>query len=356
MKQRMIITTICLATLIKLTGCTAPVANKNPTENWMEISAVKNQITRLVPATWTLDKYPDAKTLTPNSTIVLFNQDGPGVITQLHSSDYGRGDSSQMILRVWYDHEADPSIDMPIMDFLGDIGASTPPYSVLHFSRVRKSHNFRLPMPFRKHIRIEVENPTPDHLFGYMDVQWDQVESIPENTGYLKVAYQNGSFQFPHEELTLCDIKTPGSIVAHWLQLIGDHPACANGQATCEGNHEIYLDGDTEPTYECLGIEDFYGHSWGFSGLSSDFYSAIVRLEETPKGGTNVAMVRARDSDRINFTKSCRILLTYRHDLGEPFSYETRKGKAPALQPFVDGTSLEVPYSSCIYYYAGTAN
>ena len=224
-----------------LIGCTVPVDNLDSPEPWIDITAVRNRVTRLVPATWTLDKYPDAETLKPNSTIVLFNQDGPGVITQLHSSDYGRGDSSQMILRVWYDHEADPSIDMPLMDFLGDIGASTPPYAVLHFSRVRKSHNFRLPMPFRKHIRIEVENPTPDHLFGYMDVQWDQVESIPENSGYLKVAYQNGSFQFPHEELILCDINSPGSIVAHWLQLVGDHPACANGQATCEGNHEIYL-------------------------------------------------------------------------------------------------------------------
>jgi len=38
--------------------------------------------------------------------------------------------------------------------------------------------------------------------------------------------------------------------------------------------------------------------------------------------------------------------------LGEPFDLATRKGKAPALQPFVDGTGLEVPYRSCIYYYA----
>ena len=330
---------LCLFMLVLLgpVACTEPAAVTQPDENWTEISAVRERTTRMLPFTWTLDKYPEAETFKAHTKI---------------TSDDGQGDSSRMVLRVWYDNEDNPSIEMPLMDFLGDIGASTPPYSVLYFSRVRKSHNFRLPLPFREHIRIEVENTGEDHLFGYMDVQWDLVDSIPEDTGYLKTAFKIGSFSFPHEELILCDIDTPGSIVAHWLQLEGDHPACARGQGTCEGNHEIYLDGDTEPTYESLGIEDFYGHSWGFSGLSSDFYSAIVRLEETPKGGTNVAMVRAREIDKITFRKSCRILLTYLHDLGEPFNYETRKGKAPALQPFVDGTSLDVPYRSCIYYYA----
>ena len=63
-------------------------------------------------------------------------------------------------------------------------------------------------------------------------------------------------------------------------------------------------------------------------------------------------MVRARNTDKITFRKSCKIRLTYKHDLGEPYNNETRKGKAPALQPFVDGTSLKVPYRSCIYYYS----
>ncbi len=340
-----------LLILIGAAGCTGPAAVTQPDENWTEISSVRDRTTRMLPFTWTLDKYPDAETFKANAKITLLDLEGPGVVTQFHSSDYGQGDSSRMILRVWYDKEETPSIEMPLMDFLGDIEASTPPYSVLYFSRVRKSHNFRLPMPFRQHIKIEVENTGEDHLFGYMDVQWDMVDSIPDDTGYLKTAFRSGTFRFPHEELTLCEIETPGSIVAHWLQLEGDHPACANGQGTCEGNHEIYLDGDTSPTYESLGIEDFYGHSWGFSGLSSDFYSAIVRLEETPNGGTKVGMVRAREIDKITFRKSCRIHLTYRHDLGERFNYETRKGKAPALQPFVDGTSLDVPYRSCIYYY-----
>ena len=321
-------------------------------DRWQEVSAVKDRKTHMVPRTWTLDKYPDAPTLKPHSKITVLDKDGPGVVTLFHVSDYGRGDDSKLILRVWYDNEQKPAIEMPLMDFLGDIQSATKPYHTIHFSHVRKSHNFRLPMPFRKHIKIEVENPTEGDLFGYMDLQWDEVREIPEDCGYLRVAYQSGQFEFPHQDLVLCDIKSPGAIVAHWLQLEGDHKSCAGGQGICEGNHEIYLDGDTKPTYESLGAEDFYGHSWGFGGIESDSYSAIVRYERTPKGGTLAAMVRARDTDKITFRKSCKVVLTYKHDLGPPYNPKTGKGKAPALQPFVDGTSLKVPYRSCIYYYS----
>jgi hypothetical protein len=340
---------MAIAAFLTAVGATHAKAN---TELWQEISAVKDRKTHVVPQTWTLDKYPEAPTLLPHAKVTLLDQQGPGVVTLLHVSDYGGGDDSQLILRIWYDNEQKPSIEMPLMDFLGDIQSATAPYFTIYFSHVRRSHNFRLPMPFRKHIRIEVENPTDTYLMGYMEIQWDEVQEIPGQCGYLRVAYQNGQFAFPHEDVTLCDIQLPGAVVAHWLQLEGDHPACANGQGICEGNHEIYLDGDTEPSGESLGAEDFYGHSWGFPGTETDSYAAIIRAERTPKGGTLAAMVRARNTDKISFRKSCKVRLTYKHDLGEPYNPTTRKGKAPALQPFVDGTSLKARYRSCVYFYS----
>jgi len=338
--------------MVSVVAIATTVDAQTGSDRWKDVSAVKDRKTHMVPRTWTLDKYADAPTLKPRSKVVVLDTDGPGVITLFHASDYARGDAGKLMLRVWYDNEEKPTIEMPLMDFLGDIQAKTKPYHTVHFSRVRRSHNFRLPMPFRKHVKIEVENPTDADFFGYMDIQWDEVKEIPEECGYLRVAYQNAAFEFPHEVLVLCDIRSPGAIVAHWLQLEGDHEACANGQGICKGNHEIHLDGDSEPTYESLGAEDFYGHSWGFGGVESDGYAAIVRHERTPKGGTLATMVRARETDKITFRKSCRIVLTYKHDLGPPYNPKTGKGKAPALQPFVEGTSLNTPYRSCIYYYS----
>jgi hypothetical protein len=313
-------------------------------ERWEEISRIGNRKTHLIPRTWTMDKYPGAPTLSAKSSVTLIDQVGPGVITNLHVSDYWGGDDGALILRIWYDGDKEPTIQMPLMDFLGDVESATGHYQTMYFSHVRESHNFHLPIPFRKHIRIEIDNPTENNFFGYSEIQWDEVDTIPTNCAYLHVSYQKGTFFFPHQDLVLCEISTPGSIVAHWLQLEADHESCADGQGICEANHEIYLDGDAEPTLECLGVEDFYGHSWGFLGIESDFYTAIIRYEKLPQGGTRAAMIRVRDTDKITFKSSCRIRLTYQYDLGEK--------KAPALQPFIHGFRLDTPYRSCIYYYA----
>ena len=312
---------------------------------WAEICKIGNRKTHLLAKTWNRDKYPDAPTLSANSKVTLIDQDGPGVVTQLHVSDYRSGQVSDkvLILSVWYDNEVSPAIKMPLMDFMGDIESATEHYQTIYFSHVQGSHNFRLPMPFTKHIRIEVENPTDHDFMGYMELQWDEVEDIPSDWGYLKVDYQSGNFQFPQQDLVLLDIASGGSIVAHWLQLEADHKSCANGQGICEANHEIYLDGDKAPTIESLGTEDFYGHSWGFRGVESDSYSAIVRYEQLPKGGTRVAMVRARDIDKITFRKSCKVLFTYKHDL---------YGHKKDLLDLANAGGIETPYHSCIYYYA----
>ncbi len=103
---------------------------------------------------------------------------------------------------------------------------------------------------------------------------YSEVKKIPKECGFLRVVYQNGHFRFPHEDLVLCDIETPGTIIAHWLRVEGDHISCYGSQGICEGNHEIDLDSDINPTCESLGTEDFYGHSWGFLAVESDSFVA----------------------------------------------------------------------------------
>ena len=75
--------------------------------------------------------------------------------------------SGNVILRVFYDNEEKPSIEMPLMDFFADIQSKSKYFSSIYFSKVKESHNFRLPIPFRKHITVEIENPTDKNLTGY---------------------------------------------------------------------------------------------------------------------------------------------------------------------------------------------
>ncbi len=84
------------------------VGTQSRSYRWQEISTIEDVETHMVPATWTLDKYPNAPTLKPRAKVTILDQDGSGVVTLFHVSDYGYGDDSKLILRIWYDREDNP--------------------------------------------------------------------------------------------------------------------------------------------------------------------------------------------------------------------------------------------------------
>ena len=133
------------------------------------------------------------------------------------------------------------------------------PYSTIYFSKVKHSHNFRLPIPFKSNIKIELENPSDAKFDGYTEIQYEKLPEFSENFGYLHIDYRQGEAFLPKDKIELCQITTPGNIIAHWYQMESDHPDVKQGEFLCEGNAEFYLDGDLTPTLEYQGMEDFYG-------------------------------------------------------------------------------------------------
>jgi hypothetical protein len=314
--------------------------------DWQQLTAVGGGTqSRLAFSHWPNDKYPKLPELTPRAKTVLLEADGPGVVTLFHVSKYHGGDAGKLVLRVWYDGDDKPAIEMPWMDFLGDIEARTAYFSTVYFSHVKESHNFRLPMPFRKHIRIEVENPTDSGFGGYSDIQWEKVKSLPRETGYLRVDYRTGSPTIPEEKIEVCNLRGPGAIVAHWLQVQADRPETINSDLICEANQEIFLDGSAVPQMEYLGSEDLYGFSWGMGGgIQSDHYAAITRMERWKSGGL-FTMLRCRGADRVRFDSSCRWVINYQEEFFSSLSKNPRHQATPKK-------SFPMPFRSCIYYYA----
>jgi len=341
MNRIILLATATLA--IVFAGCLTFVGHDE--SEWMRLTSVGGgEQSRLAFSHWVYDKYPEIPEVTPKSKTVLLDVDGPGVVTMFHVSKYAGGDQGALILRVWYDGEAKPSIEMPFMDFLGDPEAKTSFFSTVYFSHVKESHNFRLPMPFRKHIRIELENPTDSKFDGYTDIQWKKVKTIPADTGYLRVVYRTGAPTIPEETIEVCNISGPGSIVAHWLQIQADNPRTVSSDFICEANQEVYLDGSEKQQMEYLGTEDCYGYSWGMGGgVQSDNYAAITRIDRWKSGGL-FTLLRCRGMDKISFAKSCRWVMNYQNE----FFSSRELTKQPRLH---DRISFPMPFRSAVYYY-----
>jgi hypothetical protein len=305
--------------------------------SWQVVSRVRPGKSHVVPALWA-----DMPKLNARTTVKILDVDGPGVVSLLHVCNFGpaagfAGNSAgaqSVMVRVFYDHQSAPAIQMPLMDFLGDIQCQSALFNTVYFTKVKHSHNFRLPMPFREHISIELENPSEENLAAYADVQWEQVAKIPDDCGYLRTDYHSGTFK-ANKPLVLCRINHPATIVAHWLQY--ESEKSVRGEQLCEGDHQIFLDGDQKPTLNYLGSEDAYGYSWGFQhGVQSDGRCAIIKLEDLKPAGSRVAAIRCRTGDAIRFQKSCRWMLTFENDPGASGAL----GATP------------IPYRHCVYYYA----
>ena len=302
----------------------------------LDLPQVKNEKTHLVPSFWAQMPQLKAKT-----TLKILDVDGPGRVTMIHSSalgiTFGKEFNSDavksLMIRVFYDGETKPSIEMPYMDFFADVQSESAYFSTIYVSKVKESHNFRLQMPFRKHITIMVENASDKDLVGYVDVQWEEISSMPEKQAYLYVAYQSGNIN-PNKPLTLFELERASTIVAHWMQY--ESANSPSGEVICEGNQELYLDGDQTPTLNYLGTEDVYGYSWGYKGIQSDNFAAIIKQEDLKPSGSRIAILRCRERDTISFRKSCKWVLTYLTD--------TWTLKALSDAP--------IPYRHCVYYYS----
>lgn len=302
---------------------------------WQETAQLCAGTTHVIPALWA-----DKPQLKAKTTVTILDCAGPGVVTMLHASalspdcvDFASAAAQGVTIRVFYDGEIKPSIDMPFMDFMGDIQCQSACFSTVFFAKVKESHNVRLPLPFRKHLRIELNNPSDRDLLGYTDLQYDRLTSLPDQTGYLYVDYRAGELD-AQKPTTLFSLDKPAKIVAHWLQY--ESPKSENGETICEGDQHLFLDGDVQPTLNYLGTEDAYGFSWGFKGIQSDQRSAIIRRDALSPAGARIAVLRCRTDDAISFQQSCRWVLTFAND----GSHQKKLGGSP------------VPYRHAVYYYA----
>lgn len=305
--------------------------------NWRGLSRVGHAVTRGVTAFWGGLPELDAKT-----KLKVLDVNGPGVITSIHVSamsaagtdGFGSPPVAGLILRVFYDGQTKPAIEMPLMDFVGDIECKSRYFTSVFLSKVRESHNCRIPMPFRQHVTIEVENPSDTKVNGYIELTYDAVDAIPADSGYLHVDYRTGNLSAKKPN-TMFESDKAGVIVAHWLQYATE--LARDGQLICEADQQFFLDGDAKPSLQSMGSEDLYGGSWGFIEPQGDGqYTSVLRNESMGANGSRVAVLRCRSRDAISFRKSCRWLLTWEND-----GWAVDKlGDSP------------IPYRHCVYYYA----
>lgn len=279
-------------------------------------------------------------TIPAGETVTLADISGPGAIQQIWMTP--TGPRRNLILRIYWDHQKNPSVESPLGDFFcngwgncGEDNSFSQISSLAVCVNPGSAYNCYWEMPFRKHCRITITNTngpkqsepkTTGEAKLYYQINYALTE-VPENAAYFHAQFRRTN-PLPYKEVyrVLDEVKGSGHYVGTYMAWGSN----SNGWWG-EGEMKFYIDGDGEfPTICGTGTEDYFGGSYNFEvkkdgrGTYQDYttpYSGFhkVRYREGSmyQSQTRFSMYRWHIPDPIRFEKDLRVTcqaLSWRKD------------------------------------------
>jgi Protein of unknown function (DUF2961) len=166
------------------------------------------------------------------------------------------------VLRMYWDDEQTPSVEVPLGDFFcngwgGELALVSSEQVVVAPAGGLNSY---WPMPFRGRARISLENVSGHGVPVYYQVDY-LLRELPEHAAYLHAAWRrSGPLGLPAVHTVLDGVRGRGRYVGTYLAIEPGDPGWWG-----EGELKFYLDGDDEfPTICGTGTEDYFGGAWNF--------------------------------------------------------------------------------------------
>ena len=254
-------------------------------------------------------------TVPGSSTVTLADIAGSGAIQQIWCTvnpKYWRA----LILRIYWDGEETPSVEVPLGDFFCNgwcerVNVQSLPVAV----NPAGGFNCYWEMPFRQHARITLENLVPDAVEGFFYQINYTLTEVEKDRAYFHAQFRRQN-PLPYKEVyTILDgVQGQGHFVGVYMAW-----GVNNNLWWGEGEIKFFLDGDGEfPTICGTGTEDYFGGAWGFEehGRYAAFSSPFSGMPQVicPDGGVNklnsrYGLYRWHVMDPIRFKQDLRVTM-----------------------------------------------
>jgi hypothetical protein len=204
-------------------------------------------------------------------TITLADIEGSGQIEHIWMTPTGNWRLS--ILRMYWDGETDPSVEVPVGDFFAMGWDKYAPISSLAICvNPGSAFNSYWPMPFRKKARITLENLDDKPMVVYYQIDYTQA-AVPADAAFFHAQFRRVN-PVPYKQVyTILDgLVGKGQYVGTYLAW-GVH----NDGWWGEGEIKFYLDNDTDfPTINGTGTEDYFNGSYDFENQVTHQYEPFT--------------------------------------------------------------------------------
>ena len=276
----------------------------------------------------------DAVPVEGGASTTILETSGAGVITHIWftiSSDDPHH-LKNLVLRAWWDGESSPSVEAPIGDFFG-LGLGE--YFVYQSSMLAvasvKALNSYFQMPFANGAKLTVTNQgkiKTDSL--YFAVDYVTLPAIPGDLARFHAQYRQAApaksamddWKFNWDK-SVNDLKNlDGKDNYVFLEATGRGHFVGVTQAVLqnqdgwfgEGDDMIFIDGDTLPTINGTGTEDYYNGAWDFNSKPFAYqHNGAPYITGDEKLGGRYCLYRWHTESPITFEKSIRVTIEHGH-------------------------------------------
>jgi hypothetical protein len=276
----------------------------------------------------------DSVPVEAGKSATLLDITGAGVITHLWFTINSRDPMhlKNLVLRAWWDGEATPSIEVPIGDFFGlGLGEYYTYQSELVAVASIKAMNAYFKMPFATAARLTVTNDGTERTDSfYFAVDYVALPSLPDNLGRFHAQYRQAApckgeiddwtKQYEPVVNDRKNLSGEGNYVFFEAtgkgHFVGVTHAVEQNQDQWfgEGDDMIFIDGDTTPTINGTGTEDYYNGAWdfGFQAFANLHQGAPYMVDPERIGG-RYCMYRWHTESPIAFDKSIKVTIEHGH-------------------------------------------
>jgi len=261
----------------------------------------------------------------PGHTLKMAEIDGPGCVRHIWIT----GGASEpyflkkIVLRMYWDGEAEPSVETPLGDFFGAMHGLAHSYVSLPLSVVgrglRMGLNTYFPMPFDGRARIELANQCDEStLTAYYHVDYELYdEHLSPDLLRFHASWHREMCKATNDKLNTTGEKNYVILDARGR---GHYVGCMLGVRSLqpdwwgEGDDMIFVDGEKwPPSLHGTGTEDYFLSAYGFPVRCEGPYHGVLQIGDTYDWTGRWVVYRFHIEDPVIFRKSVRVTVEHGH-------------------------------------------
>jgi hypothetical protein len=248
----------------------------------------------------------------PGVTKEVFSATGPGIISHLWftlSPPRGQDALKRITLRIFWDGNPKPSVEVPLGDFFGLNTAEFFPYQSAFLNTAPRAFNCYFAMPFQRSARITITNEAFSPTDFFSNIDYKLLPSLPPDALYFHAQYRQAVPNIPAKldrglnldaknNYVFLETRGRGHLMGVTLGVIQTSDGWWG-----EGDDMTFIDDESTPAINGTGAEDYFNAGYSFPTAFAYDYIGCPYIVDPNRINGRYCAYRWHADNPITFTK-----------------------------------------------------